>query len=116
MDSASRAENTILSHANSVQEGLDALRCRNFVLCISLMNPVLDADKSNWTARMAIALAHLSLKETFAASTHLRYILDHCPDDRTKARAAMAMTKVEESLERAHKEEAAKRHYGAIQP
>jgi hypothetical protein len=114
MDISDRAESRILAHANAIQEGLAALKGRNFVLCISLLNDVIDADKNNWTARMAVALAHLSLHETFAAATHLRYVLDHCTDDKFKSRAAMALTKAEEALERDYKEQAAKRHYGAI--
>lgn len=114
MDISNRAESRILAHANAVEEGMAALKCKNYVLCISLLNDVLDSDKNNWSARLVISLAHLGLHETFAAATHLRYVLDHCTDDRIKARAAMALTRAEEVLERNYKEQAAKRHYGAI--
>jgi cytochrome c-type biogenesis protein CcmH/NrfG len=114
MDIPEPLQNLVLSNANLVEDGVAAFRLQDFKACIKHLSRALDKNKSDWRARMFLAMAYFTTGETFPAANHLRYLHDKCPDQLVKTKSAQALALLENKIEEARKQEAAKRHYGAV--
>jgi hypothetical protein len=107
-------QDMVLSNANLVDDGVAAFRSKDFDSCIRLMSRAIDKNKSDWRARMFLAMAYYATGSSFPAANHLRYLHEHCPNDIVKTRSAKALTVLEQRLDSARREKAAKKHYGGV--
>jgi cytochrome c-type biogenesis protein CcmH/NrfG len=114
MDVPKPLQDLILSNTNQVEDGIAAFRSQDYKQCIKLLSRALDKNKTDWRARMYLSMAYYTTGATFPAISHLKYLQLNCPDDLVKEKSAVALASLEERVEEARKQQAAKQHYGAV--
>ena len=96
-------QDLVLAHANLQEDGITAFREKRFAECIELLTRCIDKDKNNWQARLFLAMAHYSTGQIYTGAVHFRYLHEHCPDEKIKARSASALLAMDKELKLAPK-------------